>query len=64
MPHPSRHLSDVPPINDAVSTQEWVILGIPAVVWYLAVVVIIVFIIVLVFATVTMRGSKDAGRQP
>ncbi|MCK5251355.1 MAG: hypothetical protein KAQ96_00340 [Thermoplasmata archaeon] len=57
-------MSDVPPINDAVSTQEWVILGIPAVVWYLAVVVIIVFIIVLVFATVTMRGSKDAGRQP
>ena len=46
------------------TAQEWVDLGIPTVVWYLAIVVIIVAIVGLVFAIVTMRGSKDAGRQP
>ena len=57
-------MSDGPLINDDMSTQECVDLGIPTVVWYLAIVVIIVAIVGLVFAIVTMRGSKDAGRQP
>ena len=46
------------------TAQEWVELGLPAVVWYLAVVVTIVVIVCLVFTIVAKRASKDAGRQP
>ncbi|MCJ2541249.1 MAG: hypothetical protein LN414_08275, partial [Candidatus Thermoplasmatota archaeon] len=46
------------------TAQEWVALGIPTAVWYLAIVVIIVVIVSLVFGIVAKRASKDAGRQP